>query len=51
LQALSATSYEREWASIAAKEAKKVGLHTSAKAVRLMDTVARAPETRAAVER
>lgn len=43
--------HEREWQGIAAQKAKEVGLQTSPDAIKAMETVALAPQTKAAVER
>lgn len=50
-EAISTTNKEREWAGIAAQKAKEVGLQTTPDAIRVMETVALAPETKAKVER
>jgi hypothetical protein len=48
---ISETREERKWEGIAAQKANEIGLNTSADAIKLMSTVALAPQTSAAVER
>jgi hypothetical protein len=51
IQSISSDKNERTWQGITAKKAKEIGLNVSSDAIRMSETIAKAPLTAAAVER